>query len=484
MPGKALRVLFATAECAPFVKTGGLGDVSAALPLALHRRGIDVRVLLPGYPAVLEAIGARATQAGRLVAFAHAGATRLLQATRPDGVPLLVADHPWLFARPGSPYQDPTGLDWPDNPLRFGLFSKVAAALCDAGSPLAWRPDVVHCNDWHTGLAPVYVREASARASSVFTIHNLAYQGIFARAWMDRLDLAPALFALDGVEFHGALSFMKGALRFANAITTVSPTYAREIATPELGFGLDGLLRTRQQALVGILNGIDTETWNPADDPALAAPYDVSRLDAKARDKAALQAELRLAALDVPLFGVVSRLVAQKGIDLVADVAEAVVALPAQIVVLGSGDAEVERRFAALAARHPGHVGVVFGFDDALAHRIEAGADVFLMPSRFEPCGMNQMYSQRYGTPPIANATGGLVDTIVDDDGVVANATGFLIPDATEDALLAGVARALAAYREPQRWKKLQVRGMTRDFGWEPAARAYRKIYEAIRSTS
>jgi starch synthase len=482
-----LRVLFATAEATPLIKTGGLGDVSGALPLALHRMGVDVRVLLPGYPAVLDALGARSRDAPALTVLAHAGPTRIVAATLPNGVPVIVADHPWLFERPGGPYQDPAGSDWNDNAERFGLFSKVAAMLAADASPLAWRPDVVHCNDWHTGLVPVYLRTAGTACRSVLTLHNLAYQGLFPPAWIGPLELPPALFTPEGIEFYGALSFLKAGLVFADAITAVSPTYAREIQSAPLGFGLEGVLHARRAALFGILNGIDTDEWNPARDPRIEACYDSTNLAAKVANRRALRTRLGLEdARATPLFGVVSRLVEQKGIDLVADVAPRLLALPAQLAVLGSGDAALERRLTTLAAAHPGRIAVHIGFDETLAHLVEAGADAFLMPSRFEPCGMNQMYSQRYGTPPIVRRTGGLADTVVDcapatlADGT---ASGFVFEQASPAALFAAIERAVAAFGDASTWQALQRNGMARDFGWTRAAAGHAELYARVTAT-
>ena len=479
-----LRVLFATAEAAPVIKTGGLGDVGGALPLALHRMGVDVRVLLPGYPVVLDALGVRARHAHVLTALSHAGPTRIVAATLPNGVPALVADHPWLFERPGGPYQDPAGTDWPDNAERFGLFAKVAALLASDAAGLAWLPDVVHCNDWHMGLVPLYLRMAGQPRASVITVHNLAYQGIFPRGWMDTLGLPPALFTPEGIEFYGELSFLKAGLVYSDAITAVSPTYAREIQSAPLGFGLEGVLHARRDALFGILNGIDTDEWNPAHDARIDARYDAANLAAKTANRRALRARLGLAdAEGIPLFGVVSRLVEQKGIDLVADVAPRLLDLPAQLAVLGTGDAALERRFAALADAAPGRIAVRIGFDETLAHLVEAGADAFLMPSRFEPCGMNQMYSQRYGTPPIVRRTGGLADTVVDctpatlADGT---ASGFVFDEARPGALLAAIERAVAAFADPATWQALQRNGMARDFGWGRAAARYAELYAQV----
>jgi starch synthase len=448
-----MRVLFVTPECTPLAKAGGLGDVSAALPPALRALGLEVDVLLPGYAQVLRQIG-DATEVAR---FSELGLDcRVLKSNE-----LLVLECAPLYQREGI-YQDPGGQDWPDNALRFGLLSKVAARLADGY-------DVVHCNDWPAALMPVY-----SQRPSLLTVHNLAFQGNFERSWLARLGLPEPSFSMHQLEFHGRVSFLKGGLVHAGAINTVSPTYAREIQTGEFGCGLDGLLRERHAVLSGILNGIDTDAWNPASDPHLAQPFDASSLDRKASNKRALQRRLNLEPSDELLIGLVGRLTHQKGVDLVAAAAHELAALPAQLAVLGQGERSLEGALAAAAARHPGRIALATGFDEELAHLIEGGADIFLMPSRFEPCGLNQMYSQRYGTPPVARATGGLVDTIVDGE------TGFLFDRAEPAALAAAVRRAMAVWREPARWREVQRAGMGRDFSWRAAARQYAQLYSRL----
>ena len=480
----AASVLSVTPECAPLVKTGGLGDVSAALPAALRAIGVDARVLLPGYPSVLAADPA----ARELAQFTTLGAkVRLLESRLPSGVPLLVLDCPPLYVRGGGPYQKENGDDWEDNALRFGVLSRVAAMLGTAQSPIDWRPDVIQCHDWPTALAPVYLRFSPApRAATLTTIHNIAFQGSFPFAEIDALELPAASRGTDGVEFYGRASFLKGALMYSDAINTVSPTYAREIQTPELGFGLDGVLRMRSRDLYGVLNGIDTALWNPATDPWIPERYDANSLEKKAASKRALKKRFALGgADDIPLAASVGRLAHQKGIDVLVEAIARLAALPLQLVVIGAGDRGLAGQLNAMHARHPGTVGVLIGFDEGLAHLAEAGADMFLMPSRFEPCGMNQMYSQRYGTPPVAHATGGLVDTVKDfNPGEAGSATGFLIHEVTANALVAGVRRAVAAYRDHDQWRKLQRNGMAQDFGWESAAKAYAAIYARITPTS
>ncbi|MFN4148065.1 MAG: glycogen synthase GlgA [Rhodocyclaceae bacterium] len=481
-----MRILFATSEIAPWVKTGGLGDVAAALPPALARVGCEVRVLVPRYRALREAF----PDAGLLAIVPALGGqlpeAKLFLAQPAQGPALLLLDCPMLFDRPGNPYWGPEGRDWLDNHLRFGLLSRVAAHLAGDASPLDWRPDILHCNDWQTGLAPYYLRfYEPAGAASVMTIHNLAFQGVFAPQLLDELGLTGKDWHIDGVEYYGQLSFLKAGLRHADWITTVSPTYAREIQTEEGGMGLSGLLRSRADRLTGILNGIDEETWNPATDVHLPAHYDREHLDGKTECKRVLQRELGLVERDDrPLFGVVSRLAHQKGLDLVVAIGDALVGLPAQLAVLGSGDKALEEAFVALGSRHPGQVAVRIGYDERLAHRIEAGADCFLMPSRFEPCGLNQMYSLAYGTPPVVRATGGLVDTVVDctpETLAAGSANGFVCGPETPDALLETVRRAAACWQEPTRWRALQVNGMARDYGWGEPARRYLDLYRTLR---
>ncbi|HWI35236.1 MAG TPA: glycogen synthase GlgA [Burkholderiales bacterium] len=459
-----MRVLFVTPECAPLTKTGGLGDVSAALPSAMRAQGVDVRTFLPAYRAVLAAMP-QAREVARARVLQHD--VRILESGE-----CLFVDCPPLYDRPGGPYQDENGEDWPDNPLRFGVLSRTAALMGTPASPLEWRPEIVHCNDWPTALAPVYLHSERQRAAAVMTVHNLAFQGLFEPSWLGRLELPAAVFSIEGIEFYGRLSFLKGGLVFADGITTVSPTYSREIQGEELGCGLDGLLRSRRDVLRGITNGIDVEAWNPMSDPRIAERYSWTSLEKKSANKAALQRRLNLAEDPaLPLLGAVCRLTQQKGVDLIAAAAEEIIDLPAQLCILGRGERELENALAALAARYPHAIAAAIGFNEDLAHLIEAGADLFLMPSRFEPCGLNQMYSQRYGTPPVARATGGLADTVADGE------TGFLFERAESAALLEAVRRGVAAYRDERRWREIQRRGMARDFSWSGPARQYADLY-------
>ncbi|MDR2839336.1 MAG: glycogen synthase GlgA [Azonexus sp.] len=478
---KPLSILFATSEMAPWVKTGGLGDVSAALPRALAESGHDVRALLPCYPALRQAFP-EATALAEIPALAPALPPARLLAAETDGLPLLLLDCPPLYDRPGNPYVDVSGHDWPDNAIRFGLLSRVAALLGQAASPIDWRPDIVHGNDWQTALAAAWLHYEGG-AASVVTVHNIAFQGCFGEPLRAELGLPEAAWRFDGVEYHGLLSFLKAGLQLATRLSTVSPSYAREIQDEAFGYALAPLLRHRRDHLHGILNGIDAKLWNPAADPALAASYAANRLAAKRLNKTALQQEMGLdPATDRPLFGVVSRLTEQKGHDLLLAIGDDLPTLPAQLVVLGSGNPALEAGFLALAERLPGQVAVRLGFDENLAHRIEAGADCFLMPSRFEPCGLNQMYSLRYGTPPLVQATGGLADTVVDVSAATLadkSGNGFVMADSSSDALWAAMQRAAAAWSDKRQWLRIQQNGMRCDFSWRHAAADYDSLYRA-----
>jgi starch synthase len=479
-----IAALFVTSEAAPLIKTGGLADVSGSLPVALMHQGVDVRVLMPGYPAVMEGVKSK----GRLTAFPALGelpASQVLAGKLPGGVPLLIVDCPRLYERPGGPYQDTAGKDWSDNDLRFGLLCYVAAMLSTSQSPVSWRPQVLHCNDWQAGLAPAYLRfMPGERARSVMTIHNLAFQGVFPPVTVSRLGLPPSSFSPEGVEYYGNMSFLKAGIHYADHVTTVSPNYAHEIQREPLGMGLQGLLAHRSASLTGILNGIDTDAWDPESDPYIAKYYNPSRLPVKLENKRALQARLRLDLKDdIPLVGSVGRFTEQKGFNLILQCAPDLLKMPVQLAILGSGEAALQESYQGLARTHAGKVGVQIGYDESLAHQIEAGADIFLMPSRFEPCGLNQMYSQRYGTPPVVHATGGLVDSVVDTNPetvAAKSATGFLFSPMTRAALLSGVARAVSAYRDKKLWRQLQKNGMGRDFSWEASAQRYVELYRSL----
>jgi starch synthase len=480
-----LRVLHAAAELFPWVKTGGLGDVVAALPPALAALGIEQRLVLPGFSALLDAF--ELEEVARLRTPFAAERVRLARAVLPrGGVSVYLIDHPAFYDRPGGPYQTPDGRDWPDNHRRFALLGWAAAAVARGADP-NWRPDILHCHDWHAGLAPAYLRAdpAGDPVPSVFTVHNLAYQGFFQASVFPDLTLPPRFFSIEGVEFYGGLSFLKAGLFYADRLTTVSPTYAAEIQTPAFGMGLDGLLRARAAALTGILNGVDLDVWCPESDPALPRTYGVADAAAgKQAAKGALSARFGLdTAGEGPLFGAVTRLTPQKGFDLVLAALPGLLALGGRLVLLGSGDDALEAGFRAVAHSEAGRVGVAFGYDEALSHLIVAGSDAILVPSRFEPCGLTQLYALRYGALPVVRRTGGLADTVVDANAVTladGTATGFSFDEETPEALLAAVQRAAELYRDPASWRRVVTRAMTRDFSWTAAARQYDVLYRTL----
>jgi starch synthase len=473
------RVLHAAAEIFPLVKTGGLADVVGALPHALAAAGADVRLLLPGLPAILDAVSRprKVFEGGPLFGAARVTLRlgRFKAGAKGPDVQAYVIDAPWLYARDGGPYQGPDGKPWDDNLQRFALLGWAAAHLAAGELDPAWRPDILHAHDWHAALACSYLRaHPGAHARSVFTIHNLAFQGLFAQDDFGLLDLPRRFMQPDGLEFHGWLSFMKGGLVHADRLTTVSPTYAREITTPEFGCGVEGVLRTRAADLSGILNGVDYGHWDPATDAALPARFDAQDLGGKAVCKAALQREFGLdARTDAPLIGIVSRLSEQKGLDLALAALPALRAEGVQLAILGSGDAPLERAFADAAAAHPGQVGVHIGYDETLAHRVIAGADLILVPSRFEPCGLTQLYGMRYGTLPLVRRVGGLADTVDD-------ASGFIFEAADASSLIEAARRAVLTLREPARWRAMQQTAMARDHSWSAAAARYLALYRSL----
>jgi starch synthase len=479
-----MNILFATPECAPYVKTGGLGDVSAALPATLAALGHDVRVLMPAYRGmkVVGEIG----DGVELPAYGPWPAAQIVPVRVDSGVTLLLLACPALYQRPGGPYVDASGQDYHDNAMRFGMLSRVAALFGTVHSPLkGWHADVVHANDWPCGLAPLYLAQTrmiaphETTATSVLTIHNIAFQGVFPMASADLLGIPGMWRGMDGVEFWGQLSMLKAGLQFADAITTVSPTYAREIQTPEFGVGMDGVLRARASRLRGILNGIDPTAWDPAEDKLLPHRYSRDALQGKSLCKAALQARCGLAPDRTALLcAVVSRLTAQKGIDLVLESLPRLLAAGAQLVVLGQGDPALQQALAAAARKYPKQVAVTFGFDEPLAHLIEAGADAFLMPSRFEPCGLNQMYSQVYGTPPLVAPVGGLLDSVTDATGDPSHGTGYVMASADAAGFGEAFERLLKDWAEPLRWRRIQANGMARHFGWEDSAMQYLEVYQ------
>lgn len=478
-----MKILFASSEIYPLIKTGGLADVSGSLPRAIRNLRHDIRVVLPAYRGV-------AARAGKIKVLASLGLEgapgeiRILQGRLPGStVPLYLVDCPELFERDGGPYSAPEGGDWPDNARRFALFARAVSALALDRVGLDWAPELVHGNDWQTGLVPALLSREARRPATLFTIHNLAYQGLFPPETLAELKLPPDWWSVDGLEFYDQLSFIKGGLVYADWISTVSPTYAQEIQTPEYGCGLEGLLTTRADRLSGILNGVDYRDWSPCNDAHLVRPYSVRRQAGKADNKRALQEDFGLPPRDVPLLGHVGRLVEQKGIDLLLEVLPELLERDIQLVILGSGHAELERMLQEIQAAHPRQVGIRIGYSEPLAHRLEAGADMFLMPSRFEPCGLNQLYSLRYGTVPIVRRTGGLADSVVDatperlaDD----SATGFQFEAAEAPALLEAIERALALHAQPEAWRRLVTRGMQQDFSWPRSAQHYLELYQQL----
>lgn len=484
-----MRVLQACAEIFPLLKTGGLADVAGALPPALRALGADVRVLLPGFPPIVDGLK-NAEEVAKLsppAALATGGA-RLLRGHLPAcDVDAYVIDAPACYHRSGGPYADAQHQPYADNHLRFALLGWTAAALTE-GLDAAWTPQVVHAHDWHAALAPAYLRaaaEAGGRnpAGSIYTVHNLAYQGLFDARHFAELGLPAHYFDMHGVEFHGQVNFMKAGLYYADRITTVSPSYAREIQQPEQGCGLDGLLRSRAQDLSGILNGVDDAVWNPATDRLLAARYDANRIEPKAGCKAALQRELGLqVAAASPIFCVVSRLTEQKGLHLVLHALPELVAKGAQFALLGSGDAGLEAAFRSAAEASPDAVAVRLGYDEAYAHRLIAGSDVIMVPSRYEPCGLTQLYGLKYGTLPLVRRVGGLADTVADTrlETLDTDATGFVFDDFSAAGLLQAADRALALYRRRGDWRQVQQRGMAQPCGWDVAAARYLALYRQV----
>ena len=476
-----IKVLAVVSEIYPLVKTGGLADVAGALPRALRPHGVEVVTLVPGYPAVTAALG----HADEVLTIADlfGGPARVL-AAEASGLDLLVLDAPHLFARAGTPYAGPDGHDWPDNAFRFGALGLVAARI-GFGEIAGYVPDIVHGHDWQSGLTMAYLAyDGRPRPKTVLSVHNLAFQGQFPPDLLDGLRLPPSAYAPDGVEYYGTIGFLKAGLQFADRITTVSPTYAAEIQTPPGGCGIDGLLRARAGVLSGILNGIDVEVWNPATDPHIPSGFDLSSLPARAPNKAALQKRFALSEdADRLLFGVVSRLAWQKGLDLLAEAVPALLDAGGQLAVLGTGDRDLERQWSSIAAAHRGRIGCVVGYDEDLAHLIQAGADAVLVPSRFEPCGLTQLCALRYGAVPVVAKVGGLADTIVDVGRaarVAKDATGLHFSPVTREALAVALQRTAELWAQPVRWKRLQGNGMRTDVSWTGPAKQYAGLYSEL----
>jgi starch synthase len=475
------KILFVTSEAHPLIKTGGLADVAGSLPKALAGLEQDVRLVMPNYQDI------KHTETPRYICTLRVDNrdVNILETHLPDtNVPVWLVDYRPFFDYPGNPYMDEHGNPWSNIADRFALFCRIATEIAMDRAYLNWQPDIIHCNDWQSGLIPALLSLEEEAPATVFTIHNMAYQGLFPASAFYALNLPGKLWKTDGVEFHGMLSFIKGGLAFADRITTVSPTYAKEIQTPEFGYGMEGLLSHRHEDLSGILNGMDLEQWDPASDAHIVQTYTPSSLKLKKLNKTALQERMNLPVDEnIPVFGLISRLVEQKGIDLLLGCLPHMTKLPLQFVLLGSGDKSIELKLQNFANLYPEKIAVTIGYNEQLAHQIEAGVDVFLMPSRFEPCGLNQMYSQRYGTIPIVRETGGLADTIVDAlPTTIANGTasGISFSDPVSGALLEAIKRTLVLYDGKSNWRRIQQITMKKDFSWENSANQYLALYNEL----
>ncbi|MDD1619631.1 MAG: glycogen synthase GlgA [Methylococcaceae bacterium] len=475
------KILFVTSEAHPLIKTGGLADVSGSLPKALAELGVDVRLIMPNYRAI------KTTEEIYYKSTVRVNNTDVnILETRLPGTQVIVwlVDYPEFFDFPGNPYVDEQGNAWANTAERFALFCRIAVEVAMNRSYLEWTPDIIHCNDWQSGLVPALLSLEASRPATVFTIHNMAYQGIFPKTTEASLNLPKSLWNPDGIEFNDMLSFIKGGLAYADRITTVSPTYAQEIQTADFGYGLEGLLSHRKEVLTGIINGIDANQWDPETDAYISERYNISTLNKKQLNKTALQNKHSLPVDNsIPVIALVSRLVEQKGIDLVLECLPEMLTLPLQFFLLGNGNKSFEQQLSLFAETYPDKIAITIGYDEALAHLLEAGADIFLMPSRFEPCGLNQLYSQRYATVPIVRKTGGLADTVVDTlpETLSKNtATGFVFNEATSGALMETIKRALIVYSQPKTWKQLQTTGMKKDYSWTKSAKEYMALYEQL----
>lgn len=484
-----MDVLFVASECAPFVKTGGLADVIGAVPKVLEERGVGVRVLLPAYPALKPVLAD-----GEVIeeySDLFGGPARIVS-VRAEGLNMLLLDAPHLYDRPGSIYLNGDGVDWPDNQFRFGALSYVGARIGLEGID-GWQPDVINAHDWQAGLIPAYLKQAQMADADVtvprcvMTIHNIAFQGLFDWPAHRELGLADDLFHSEAIEYYGKVGFLKAGIALSDKITTVSPTYARELLTPEFGMGLEGLLRARQDDLCGILNGIDLDVWNPQTDPNLVAPYSTRSLKRRQKNRTAIEKRFGLAANPTaPLFCVVSRLTSQKGLDLLLEALPVLVGRGARLALLGSGDKDLEAGFTKAAEDFPGSVGVIIGYDEKLSHVLQGGSDAILVPSRFEPCGLTQLYGVRYGTLPVVAKTGGLADTVVDAD--VANlksrrATGIVFSPINADQLADAIHRTCDLFRDQAVWKRMVLTAMKYPVGWDRSASVYHDLYKDLAET-
>ncbi len=476
-----MNVLFVASECAPFIKTGGLADVIGAVPKALAKLGVHVRVLFPGYPAVAKLIE-EGTVLQHLDAL-HGGSARIVY-TQAEGLELLFLDAPHLFDRPGNPYLNEDGFDWPDNHRRFGGLSYVASQITIHGVK-DWKPDVVHAHDWQAGLVSAYLKQANQPTPpSMITIHNIAFQGLFPESTMTELGLPDAMFHVDGLEYFKQLSFLKSGLVFSDKITTVSPTYANELMSPEFGMGLEGIIASRRDDVSGILNGIDVDVWDPSTDKHLHTNYNADSIELKARNKQELESRFGLDSnAHAPLFCVISRLTSQKGLDVLLNALPSIVSKGARLALLGTGDRDLEDAFRNMSRTYKGLLGVVIGYDEALSKLMFGGADAIIIPSRFEPCGLTQLYGLRYGTLPVVARTGGLADTVIDANNAALAAecaTGFEFSPVTVESLSETLNRVCELYADSARWNTMVDRAMHHPVGWEASATSYLEHYQKL----
>lgn len=474
-----MNLLFVASECAPFVKTGGLADVIGSVPKALEATGASVKVLIPAYPALASQVAA--AQVVMEFDDLFGGPARVV-AVKTAGLDMLLLDAAHLYDRPGSIYLGPDGQDWPDNDLRYAALSFAGAQIAERGLG-DWRPDVVNAHDWQAGLVPAYLRGAGrSDIPVVMTIHNIAFQGLYDATRLGALRLHSDLFTPDGIEYFGKISFLKAGLALSHKITTVSPTYATELLTPEFGMGMDGLLRQRSADLCGILNGIDLEAWSPDNDPALVETYSAHNLTGKSKNRAEVETRFGLNDSEGPLFCVVSRLTSQKGLDLLLDCLPELVAQGGKLALLGTGEPELERAFVEASNRFSGSVGTIIGYDEGLSHLVQGGSDAILIPSRFEPCGLTQLYGLRYGTLPVVAHTGGLADTVIDANAaalLAECATGIQFSPVSSTMLGHAISRACTLYRQPKIWAKMMRCAMRHPVGWDLSAAAYLDVYQA-----
>ncbi|MGH1464086.1 MAG: glycogen synthase GlgA [Cognatishimia sp.] len=474
-----MNLLFVASECAPFVKTGGLADVIGAVPKALTETGISVKVLIPAYPALADLVATGQEVMSFDTLF---GGPAKIIAAQANGLDMLLLQADHLYDRPGSLYLGPDGQDWADNDLRFAALSYAGAqvALKGLGS---WVPDVINAHDWQAGLVPAYLQQSGAKTPPVvMTIHNIAFQGLFDATRLSALALDAELYTPQGIEYFGKISFLKAGLALADKITTVSPTYAIELLTPEFGMGLDGLLRERQSDLCGILNGIDLDIWSPEEDQALVSTYSGRALKGKTKNRSEVEKRFGLNPDSGPLFCVISRLTSQKGLDMLLDCLPGLIAQGGRLAVLGSGDPDLERAFVEASDRYKGSVGTIIGYSEPLSHLLQGGADAILIPSRFEPCGLTQLYGLRYGTIPVVARTGGLADTVIDanEAALLAGcATGIQFAPVTATMLGQAIARTCALFAKPKVWASMMRRAMRHPVGWDLSAEAYLEVYRS-----